>query len=200
VEARPDGLDQTVIPLDDVPLRMGIKPGQETVLAVEMTRAGFDWSLARACLAHYERGLQADRLSWERSLNQAPARVEWDPERDLHLRAIATAGAIRRAARCYADEWTVSITDITALAAEIHRLVRDGQEQAARQIVPAERPYPTRGSAGLGLQPARQFATVTRQHGNNVSPRQHEVSALTGFHADHPTTLTRPERPIGCNA
>ncbi|MGW3630476.1 DUF4291 family protein, partial [Streptomyces sp. NPDC005122] len=34
----------------------GSKEGQETVLAVEITREGFEWALRQVCLSHYARG------------------------------------------------------------------------------------------------------------------------------------------------
>ncbi|MFD8806187.1 DUF4291 domain-containing protein [Streptomyces sp. NPDC059597] len=124
----------------------GTKEGQETVLAVEITRAGFEWALARACLSHYERGLHSDRPSWKRQLKRAPARVQWDPERDVRLRPLPhralQLGLVGEAAHRYADEWTVSITDTTALAHEIHGHVRDGDLDTARRLLPPERPYP----------------------------------------------------------
>ena len=30
------------------------KPGQERVLAIEITRAGFEWALSHAALSHYD--------------------------------------------------------------------------------------------------------------------------------------------------
>ncbi|WP_435887639.1 DUF4291 family protein [Streptomyces nigra] len=45
------------------------------------------------------------------------------------------------AARLYADEWTVSITDITSLAHTIHAHVQDGDLDTARQLLPRESPY-----------------------------------------------------------
>ncbi len=30
------------------------KPGQEQVLSIEITRSGFEWALANACLSHFE--------------------------------------------------------------------------------------------------------------------------------------------------
>ncbi|MFJ9121187.1 DUF4291 family protein [Streptomyces sp. NPDC102394] len=36
------------------------KPGQETVLAVEIARDGFEWALRNACLSSYVRGLHPD--------------------------------------------------------------------------------------------------------------------------------------------
>ncbi|MFF8477270.1 DUF4291 domain-containing protein [Streptomyces sp. NPDC015414] len=124
----------------------GTKEGQETVLAVEILREGFEWALHHACLSHYEHGLHADRTAWKRQLKQAPARVQWDPERDLRLQPLdhrsLQLGLTGEAARLYADEWTVSITDVTALARTVRAHVRNGHLDAARQLLPSERPYP----------------------------------------------------------
>ncbi|MFJ2811384.1 MULTISPECIES: DUF4291 domain-containing protein [unclassified Kitasatospora] len=122
------------------------KEGQETVLAVEITREGFEWALANACLAHYEHGLHPDRATWKRQLKRAPARVQWDPERDLHLQPLPhrslQLGLAGEAAERYAEQWIVSIDDVTALAHTVQAQVRDGALDAARQLLPVERPYP----------------------------------------------------------
>ncbi|MFD8590601.1 DUF4291 domain-containing protein [Streptomyces sp. NPDC059637] len=124
----------------------GTKEGQETVLAVEISREGFEWALRHACLSHYEHGLHADRAAWKQQLRHAPARVQWDPERDLRLQPLPyrslQLGLAGEAARRYADEWTVSITDVTPLAQEVHALVRAGDLAAARGLLPEEPPYP----------------------------------------------------------
>ncbi|MCP9956208.1 DUF4291 domain-containing protein [Streptomyces sudanensis] len=129
----------------------GTKEGQETVLAVEITREGFEWALEHACLSHYEHGLHADRAAWKRRLRHAPARVQWDPERDVRLRPLPhrslQLGLAGEAARRYADEWTVSITDVTPLAREVHARVRDGDVDLARKLLPRERPYPVTGGS-----------------------------------------------------
>ncbi|MEU0373630.1 DUF4291 domain-containing protein [Streptomyces sp. NPDC006283] len=126
----------------------GAKEGQETVLAVEMTREGFAWALEHACLAHYEHGLHPDRATWKRQLKRAPARVQWDPERDLHLQPLPhrslQLGLAGEAAHRYADEWTVSITDITALAQKVRGHVQEGDLGAARRLLPPEHPYSVR--------------------------------------------------------
>ncbi|TVL88191.1 DUF4291 domain-containing protein [Streptomyces sp. SAJ15] len=123
----------------------GAKEGQETVLAIEITRAGFEWALRNACLSHYDSAVHADQAAWKRELREAPARVQWDPERDLRLRPLShrslQLGLAGEAARRYADEWTVGITDVTPLAHEIHALVRAGETERAASLVPAERPY-----------------------------------------------------------
>ncbi|MFD6532328.1 DUF4291 domain-containing protein [Streptomyces sp. NPDC060184] len=126
------------------------KEGQETVLAVEITREGLAWALENAELSHYVRGLHPDRAAWSRSLRRAPARVQWDPERDLRLDPLPyrslQLGLSGEAAARYADEWTVSVTDVTPLAREIHHLVRAGDLDAASALLPQERPYA--GGAG----------------------------------------------------
>lgn len=130
------------------------KEGQQTVLAVEITREGFDWALRHACLASYEPGAHPDRAAWRRELKRSPARVQWDPERDLHLRPLPhrslQLGLAGEASRRYADEWTVSITDVTPLAHEVHAHVRAGDLDAAGALLPPERPYPAGDLAHLG--------------------------------------------------
>ncbi|MFF4017478.1 DUF4291 domain-containing protein [Streptomyces sp. NPDC001843] len=124
----------------------GTKPGQETVLAVEIARDGFEWALRNACLSSYVRGLHPDRSAWQRELKRAPARVQWDPERDLRLQPLPyrslQLGLSGEAVRRYADEWTVSIRDVTPLATEIRARVGDGDLEAASRLLPEERPYP----------------------------------------------------------
>ncbi|MFJ8852931.1 DUF4291 domain-containing protein [Streptomyces sp. NPDC102437] len=127
----------------------GLKEGQETVLAVEITREGFDWALEHAELSHYVRGVHPDRATWQRDLRRAPARVQWDPERDLHLNRLPyrslQLGLSGEASRRYADEWTVSIRDVTPLARQVHQLVRDGRLDEAAALLPHESPYPPGG-------------------------------------------------------
>ncbi|MCX5376820.1 DUF4291 domain-containing protein [Streptomyces sp. NBC_00091] len=122
------------------------KADQETVLAVEITRAGFDRALAGACLSHYVPTVHADRAAWQESVRTTSARVQWDPERDLHLNPLPhralQLGLSGPSSRAYADEWTVSIRDVTPLAREIHGLLRAGETDAARALLPVETPYP----------------------------------------------------------
>lgn len=143
----------------------GAKEGQETVLAVEITRDGFEWALRHACLSHYVRGFHPDEAAWKRQLREAPARVQWDPERDLHLRPLPyrslQLGLSGEAARRYADEWTVSVTDVTPLAHDVHALVRAGDTVAAGRLLPREEPYPTPEGLLDHLRAAREPAVDT---------------------------------------
>ncbi|WP_430781327.1 DUF4291 domain-containing protein [Actinoplanes sp. G11-F43] len=122
------------------------KEGQERVLAVSITRAGFEWALANSALSHYVRGVHPDRATWQRLLKRSPARVQWDPERDLRLRELPyrslQLGLGGEAVPRYVDEWTTGITDVTGLVREIRGLLDDGDEVAASALLPSERPYP----------------------------------------------------------
>jgi hypothetical protein len=122
------------------------KPDQEVVLAVEIRREGFDWALGNAVLSHYERGVHADRVSWKRELRAAPARVQWDPERDVRLRPLAyrslQLGLSGEASRRYADEWTVGIRDVTPLARAVRAGVSAHGAAGAESLLPVETPYP----------------------------------------------------------
>lgn len=124
----------------------GTKADQETVLAVEITRDGFEWALRNACLSSYVPGVHADRADWQRRLKRSPTRIQWDPERDLRLQALSyrslQLGLSGEAARRYADAWTVAIRDVTPLAHEIHARVRDGDLDSAARLLPQELPYP----------------------------------------------------------
>nr|WP_168516731.1 DUF4291 domain-containing protein [Streptomyces sp. S1D4-11]QIZ01313.1 DUF4291 domain-containing protein [Streptomyces sp. S1D4-11] len=133
------------------------KAGQETVLAIEITRDGFEWALRHACLSSYVRGLHPDRSTWQGQLKRAPARIQWDPERDLHLRPLTyrslQLGLSGEAVGRYADEWTVAISDVTPLAREIHELVCRSELDAAAGLLPPEHPYPAGDELLAALRP-----------------------------------------------
>ncbi|MEU5941415.1 DUF4291 domain-containing protein [Micromonospora sp. NPDC047548] len=122
------------------------KPGQERVLAVEVTRAGFEWALGRACPSGHEPGRHADRADWARELRTSDVRVQWDPERSLRLAPLPyrslQLGLARAAADRYVDEWLVGLTDVTATARKIQALLDAGDDRAAAALLPEERPYP----------------------------------------------------------
>lgn len=122
------------------------KPGQERVLAIDITREGFQWALGRACLSHYDRNRYDDKASWSRELKTSPVRVQWDPERTLGLQALPyrslQVGLCGEAANSYVDQWTVAINDITPTVERIRGLLRSGDRQAAAVHLPTERVYP----------------------------------------------------------
>jgi hypothetical protein len=122
------------------------KPGQEHVFAVEITRSGFEWALSRACLSHYDRDHHESHADWSRELKASPVRVQWDPERSLHLKPLPyrslQVGLSGEAVDRYVDDWTVAVTDITETVRRIHALLRAGDDRAAEAQLPVEEPYP----------------------------------------------------------
>jgi uncharacterized protein DUF4291 len=124
----------------------GTKPDQERVLAIEMTRDGFEWALAHASLSHFDAAVHESAEAWEAEKRASPVRVQWDPERSLHLeplphRAIQI-GLSGPAVTRYASEWIRGIREVTGLAGEIRTLVAARDLEAARALLPDERPYP----------------------------------------------------------
>lgn len=89
--------------------------------------------------------------------------MQWDPERHLRLQPLRhrslQLGLSGEAAHLYADEWIVSITDVTPLARTVHAHVREGELDVARQLLPRVRPYPVDDEA---------LAHLYRQAGTTV--------------------------------
>ncbi|MEU2667141.1 DUF4291 domain-containing protein [Micromonospora sp. NBC_01740] len=124
----------------------GTKPGQERVLAVEITRAGFEWALTNSCLSSFERDRHQDREDWSRRLRASPVRVQWDPERSLRLAPLPhrslQVGLGGEAVRRYVDEWLVGLTDVTPTAHAVRAALDASDDTAAGALLPPERPYP----------------------------------------------------------
>jgi hypothetical protein len=122
------------------------KAGQERVLAVEITRTGFDWALEHACLSHYEPGIYREPGTWRHRMDTTSVRIQWDPERDLRLQPLRRRsiqiGLSGEAVTRYVEEWIVSISDTTPIMRQIRALVAVDATGQARALLPAERPYP----------------------------------------------------------
>ncbi|KAJ5781271.1 hypothetical protein N7457_006431 [Penicillium paradoxum] len=120
------------------------KVRQERVLAVEITREGFEWALPHSCLSHHTPG-EMSQNEWREKLRASPVRIQWDPERDLSLRALdyrsIQVGLSGEAVGRYVDDWIVSVTDVTATMREIEGYLKDGDINAARDCLPEETPY-----------------------------------------------------------
>lgn len=128
----------------------GSKPGQERVLAISITRTGFEWALAHSCLSSYEPDVYPSRADWEEVKRTSPVRVQWDPDRSLDgtqpgYRAIQV-GLSGEAAHRYADDWIRSIADITDYVHEVHSRLRAGAGTLnLSPEPPVERVYPLDG-------------------------------------------------------
>lgn len=81
----------------------------------------------------------------QESLKSSPVRVQWDPERSLHLQALPhrslQLGLAGEAVDRYVDEWTVTIVDITPTVRRIRDLLTAGDHLAAAAHLPTEHAY-----------------------------------------------------------
>jgi hypothetical protein len=127
------------------------KPGQERVLAVDITRQGFDWALANAVLTHFVAEIHGTPADYKGLLRAAPVRVQWDPERSASLAPLAwrtiQLGLGERAVPKYADEWTVRITDLTDRV----RAIASAPGERRAESMPRELPYPIAEDVALRL-------------------------------------------------
>ena len=121
------------------------KPGREHLLAIEITREGFDWALANSVLNSFEPGTHDSIEDWEAWKQDSKVRVQWVSERSLNLAPVPyrsiQVGLIGEAAHKYVDEWITSITDMTKTAHQIRDLVAAGNRSAAGELIPVERHY-----------------------------------------------------------
>ncbi|WP_405792146.1 DUF4291 domain-containing protein [Streptomyces sp. NBC_00029] len=113
------------------------KPGQERVLAVRITREGWEEALSRAVLT------TADPVAMAR----AAVHVQWDPERSPRGAALnhysIQVGIGRHLIRTFTDDWIVGLTDLTPQIRKASTLIQTGQAAKAQRLFPAERIYPT---------------------------------------------------------
>jgi hypothetical protein len=139
-------------------------PGQERILAIQISRDGFEWALAHAVLSHYDPGIYHSREQWVEKLRISSVRVQWDPDRSLTLAPLShravQVGLSGEAVSRYLDQWITSITDITNMVHELHGLVTHGNLTAASARLPVERTYPLATSLGTIIgadQPGREL-------------------------------------------
>ena len=133
------------------------KPRQERVLAIAISRDGFEWALAHSCLSHDEPGTYASRAAWAEQQRGCPVRVQGDPERSLRLSPLAhrtiQIGLSGEAAPRHVSQWILQLRDVTSLALEVGALVARGGLAMAQAMLRAERPYqlPARLPRQIGI-------------------------------------------------
>lgn len=122
------------------------KPGQERVLAVRITRAGWEEALSRAVLTSFEPKAYRDHGDWRRQMEAALVHVQWDPERDIHGKSLEyrsiQVGLSRHIVERYVDEWAAEIRDATPLVRTLYELIQSGHTEKATEQLPRERVYP----------------------------------------------------------
>lgn len=117
--------------------------GQRRILAIDISREGFEWALEHSCPSHPDPSMGKD--DWAKLKTASPVRIQWDPERDLHLQPLPhraiQIGIGGEAVPLYVEQWVQRITDITDLAHTIHSLVERDQLDQAQAKLPVEQVY-----------------------------------------------------------
>ena len=108
----------------------GQKSGQEYILAVRITRAGWEEALAQGVLTSYEPSAHQGAANWQEQFQNAWVHVQWDPERSIRGADVGynsiQVGLSRHIIERFATEWVVDIQDYTSLAKTMHILLKSG--------------------------------------------------------------------------
>ncbi len=134
----------------------GTKENQEVVLAIRLTRNGFDTILREAVHSSHVSEVYGSREEWERAVRHSNVRLQWDPDHHpsgakLERRAIQL-GLRGKTLERFADEWIVGIEDISEFVAEQREIMQ--RQGVGKLDIPREEVYPVedeRVVAKLGL-------------------------------------------------
>ena len=118
------------------------KPGQERVLAIDITRGGFDFAVNNAVASSVgASGISAEE--WKRRVAESDIRVQWDPEKDVYGNSLPyrsiQLGLRGQAVRAYVSEWIVGVSDITDYVHELNAKRRNGTD--ITELLPKEHIY-----------------------------------------------------------
>ncbi len=121
------------------------KEGQEHVLAIKITREGWEWALRNSCLSNFIKEVHKSHDNWKDILQKAPVRIQWDPEKDIFLNNLdyrsIQVGLTGIAVERYVNEWIVGVEDISEKCLKIHSLVLDKKTEEAKNLLPPENIY-----------------------------------------------------------
>lgn len=124
----------------------GRKAGQEHILAVRLSRQGWEEALAQAVLTHPDKRVYRNRDDWKQQFENAPVHVQWDPERSRRGQALnyysLQVGLSRQVIQQYVSDWVVEIRDYTPLAKKLSGMIAAGNGSKAKSLLPHEAVYP----------------------------------------------------------
>lgn len=127
------------------------KRNQERILAIRISRTGFDELLDKAVISHSE----TDSSNIQKASKEDEVRLQWDPDHLPNGQKVIERRAIQIGLRApmlqrFSSEFIVSITDIT----EFVRSQYQNVSEQTNLVVPIERPYvpvDTRLALKIGL-------------------------------------------------
>ncbi len=124
----------------------GHKSGQENILAVRITRSGWEEALSSAVLTSPESNVYRDHSDWRQQFKNALVHVQWDPERSMRGASLnygsIQVGLSRHVIQKFVDEWIIEINDYTGIAKKMYDLIKQGNAEKAKRFLPNEKAYP----------------------------------------------------------
>lgn len=133
----------------------GQKSGQDRVLAVRITREGWEKALSLAVLTSFDPKLHSSPDEWAARFADAVIHLQWDPERTLRSASLPyysiQIGLSRHIIQEFADDWIVTIEDYTPRVKKIYNLLHTGKADKAKRLLPPERVYPIKGELARRL-------------------------------------------------
>ena len=104
------------------------KEGQERILAIDITRDGFNTILQNAVLSSFDKEIYNNYDDWKAILGNSQVRCQWDPDRDIYGNALDNRaiqlGLKGSIVDKYVNEWIVKISDITDTVINIRESIR----------------------------------------------------------------------------
>ena len=131
------------------------KTHQTRILAVRLKRTGWDEALRTGVLTHPEPSAWPDPDGWRRAFAAATVHVQWDTDRGLRGEALQRnaiqVGIGRAAVERFNTEWVAGLEDLTPRVMKMAKLLKEGRADAAKRLLPEERPYPVDAAVGRRL-------------------------------------------------
>jgi hypothetical protein len=119
------------------------KENQENVLAIRMSRHGFDQILKHAVMATFYKDLYKNDKIWKDKLEKTDIHLDWEPYHDLYgnktERKAVKIGLQGEMLQQYNNEWIEEIQNITPYVREQQQLITDRRIKDLQ--VPKERAY-----------------------------------------------------------
>ncbi len=57
---------------------------KEKILAIDITRGGFEEILLNSVLSKFEKNIYGNYEKWKKQLSKSDVRCQWDPDRDIY--------------------------------------------------------------------------------------------------------------------
>lgn len=126
--------------------RWATSAGQERVLAVRITRAGWERALELAVPTDPTAGGYASDAAWRAAFEGAKVHVQWDTERSLHGAGLGhysiQVGLSRHVIREFVDAWITGVEDLTPRVRKMREQLNARRLDQVARLLPKERVYP----------------------------------------------------------